>query len=136
MLSQVCKRGTIWVNSRYTTGVPFLSRMSKSPLLPPPSPPPPSHPSQSPWFGVRFRIVQYRQSSNNTVSGCQCLCSFSSLSWTTNQVIIPSNIPCSSPFEISVKICHQELSCNHPITDRDSRHRVVKLSKYRLLMVN
>ena len=117
------KRYYLGQYSRYTKGIPLLSRWVRA------RPPPPTPPRQSRWFGVRFRILQYRHSSNNIVSGCQCLCSFSSLSWTTNQVIIPSNIPCSSPFEISVKICHQELSCNHPINDRENRHRVVKVSQ-------
>ena len=65
-----------------------------------------------------------------------CLCSLSGLNWTTNEIVIPSNIPCSSPFEINVKLCHQKLSCIQPITDRDNRHRVVKLSKRRLILVN
>ena len=123
------KRGTIWVNSRYTTGVPFLSIRARAPFPPP---------SQIPL--VRSSVPDCAISS--LFKHCYqrmpmtCLCSLSGLNWTTNEIVIPSNIPCSSPFEINVKLCHQKLSCIQPITDRDNRHRVVKLSKHRLILVN
>ena len=106
----------MWVNSRYTTGV-----RARAPF----PPPPPLVRSLVPDCAISSLFKHYYQ----RVPLMTCLCSLSGLNWTTNQVIIPSNIPCSSPFEISVKICHQELNCNHPINDQDNRHRVVKVSQ-------
>ena len=124
------KRGTIWVNSRYTTGGPFLSIRARAPF-PPPPPQIPLVRSSVPDCAISSLFKHYYQRMPMT-----CLCSLSGLNWTTNEIVIPSNIPCSSPFEINVKLCHQKLSCIQPITDRDNRHRVVKLSKFRLLVVN
>ena len=132
LLCYLCryKRGTIWVNSRYTTGVPFLSIRARAPL-PPPPPQIPLVRSSVSDCAISSLFKHYYQRMPMT-----CLCSLSGLNWTTNEIVIPSNIPCSSPFEINVKLCHQKLSCIQPITDRDNRHRVVKLSKHRLILVN
>ena len=81
----LCKRGTIWVNSRYTTGVPFLSIQARAPF---PLPPMPLVRSSVPDCAISSLLKHYYQRMPMT-----CLCSLSGLNWTTNEIFILSNIP-------------------------------------------